>query len=822
MRLPVLFVIIFIWSLKTTAQTIPWDTYHPEPFNPATGGFTAFPRCDDCSVLVNLPFTFNFYGLNYTSAYVNTNGTISFGVDVPFYSTQAFPSNLRTPMIAPYWADVDTRTARGTYTNQVWYKVYADRLVVIWDSVGRFANRIDSLSKFEAMLADNSAPLHRTAKDWDVRFTYDTLSWVRGDANPANSYPAAGWDAGDLVKYYNLPGSATSRLTGYPGPFSRAYQFNNIREAQTLPAIPAAPSISYPNDTLYYSSTAPTWFTPTNTGGYIPTSFPYGTVFTQAGSSAGFIDNVTSLNAKFNKPVGLATDRLGNIYVGDCGNSRVRKISSGNVTTYSSLAVDSAAIGLTTNLNGTVYCSYGKAAYATGGPVNANYGKIPSYLYNNPTGIAVDSAGNVYVADRTLNKIHFSTASGNATTVSMGFMNPVYAGTGAAGMANGAAASATFNQPAGVALDPSGNLYVADLGNNQIRKITKAGVVSLFAGSATGVAGLVNGTGTAARFNKPFALTLDRFDNVYVADSGNHVIRKITPAGVVTTLAGSGVAGLNDTIVAGAAQFNGPAGIGIDISTSIAPYSFLRVSDAGNNRIRSIALTGYTITPALPAGLYFTADGYIVGLASLVLPAATYTVTAYNNGGSSSFSFVLAPPPVSLPIKLDNIRATNKGTINEVIWNSVSEEVGDVYQVERSTDASHFITLGTISGKAINGSSYIYIDQEPITGTNYYRLKFLNIDGSNGYSKIVSAVKNDAFGVAVFPNPVKSEVTIRVNGEINGTATVTLYNISGKQQINSRVSGKQITLSMNGLPAGMYLVRYHDDQHSESFPVVKE
>ena len=807
MRLPVLFVIIFIWSLKTTAQTIPWDTYHPEPFpaNPVAGGWTALPRCDDCSVLVNLPFTYNFYGFNYASAYVNTNGTISFINSVSSFATQAFPSNLQVPIIAPYWADVDTRQAIGTYTNQVWYKVYADRLVVIWDSVGRFNYKIDSLSKFEAMIADNSRSLHRAAKDWDVRFTYDTLSWVRGDANPATSYPAAGWDPADNVNYYNLQGSAGTRLTGYPGPFSRAYQFNNIREAQALLAFPAAPAINYPNDTMYYSSTALTAFTLTNTGGYIPTN-QYGTVFTRAGSSAGI-----------NKPVGLAVDRLGNTYVGDCGNSRVLKLGvSGTVTTYSALAVDSAAKGLAVDLTGMVYRSYGKAGYATGGPVNANYGKIPGYLYNNPTGIAVDSTGNVYVADRTLNKIHFSTPSGNATTISMGYMNPVYAGTGAVGMANGAAASATFNQPTGVALDTSGNLYVADLGNNQIRKITKAGVVSLFAGSATGVAGLVNGTGTAARFNKPFAITLDRFGTIYVSDSGNHVIRKITPDGDVTTLAGSGVAGFKDT-VALAAQFNGPAGLAID------PYGYLLVSDAGNNRIRGIAITGYSITPALPADFQFNDYyGYITGKSSLVLPATTYTVTAYNTGGSSSFSFVLSPPPTPLAIKLDNIKATNKGAINEVIWNSVSEEAGDVYQVERSTDANVFITLDTIPGKAINGGSYTYMDQEPVTGFNYYRLKFLNVDGSNGYSKIVSAVKKSELGVTIFPNPVKSEVTIRVAGEIHGTATVTLYDISGKQHINSRVSGKQITLSMNGLPAGMYLVRYHDDQHSESFPVVKK
>lgn len=123
---------------------------------------------------------------------------------------------------------------------------------------------------------------------------------------------------------------------------------------------------------------------------------------------------------------------------------------------------------------------------------------------------------------------------------------------------------------------------------------------------------------------------------------------------------------------------------------------------------------------------------------------------------------------------------------------------------------------------ALNGSPYMYIDQSPVSGTNYYRLKFLNADGTSGYSKIVSAVKKDVFGVWVFPNPVKSELTIQRNGETNGAATVTLYDIEGKQYSITKMSGSQITVSLSGLPAGLYLVRYRNAQHRESFTVIKE
>ena len=155
-----------------------------------------------------------------------------------------------------------------------------------------------------------------------------------------------------------------------------------------------------------------------------------------------------------------------------------------------------------------------------------------------PSGIAVDSAGNVYVADYENSTIRKITPGGVVSTL---------AGlAGFAGSADGTGSAAQFSHPSGVAVVSAGNVYVADTGNHTIRKVTPAGVVTTLAGLAGGV-GSEDGTGIGARFNLPHGVAADSTSNVYVADTENHIIRKVTPAGVVTTLAGvAGSAGSAD------------------------------------------------------------------------------------------------------------------------------------------------------------------------------------------------------------------------------------------------------------------------------------
>jgi sugar lactone lactonase YvrE len=174
------------------------------------------------------------------------------------------------------------------------------------------------------------------------------------------------------------------------------------------------------------------------------------------------------------------------------------------------------------------------------------------------------------------------------------------AGTGSTGFADGAAAAASFRRPTGVARDAAGNLYVADMDNHSIRRISAAGQVTTLAGS--GVAGHADGTGTAATFNLPFHVALDSVGNLYVADSGNHMIRKVSPGGVVSTLAGTGVLGSANGPGA-SAQFSSPAGVAVDAAGTVY------VADTGNHVIRRIAADGTVSTLAGLAGNPGSTDG---------------------------------------------------------------------------------------------------------------------------------------------------------------------------------------------------------------------
>lgn len=288
------------------------------------------------------------------------------------------------------------------------------------------------------------------------------------------------------------------------------------------------------------------------------------------------------------------------------------------------------------------------AGSTTSGNVNGT-GTAASFF--NPSGVAVDSSGNIYVADTNNNEIRKITPTGVVTTL---------AGTGAAGSADGPASSATFTSPTGIAVDSAGDVYVADSGNNEIRVISAAGVVSTLAGSTT--PGSSDGTGSGASFHSPFSLALDSLGNIYVADAGNNEIREVTSAGVVTTLAGTitkGSADGNGT----SASFYSPEGIAIDSSGN------LYIADSGNNEIRRINTadvvstlagsttpghadgTGASASFTNPFGLVLDAEGNIyvadtfgneirkVTLAGVVSTVAGSPTAGSANGTGTAASF---------------------------------------------------------------------------------------------------------------------------------------------------------------------------------------
>ncbi len=269
-------------------------------------------------------------------------------------------------------------------------------------------------------------------------------------------------------------------------------------------------------------------------------------VSTLAGSTQGDADG-SGTNAQFSTPYGVAFDASGNIYIADAGNHKIRKISmDGTVTTIA----------------GT-----GTAGFSDGNGVNASF--------NFPFGLAIDSAGNIYVADTVNHKIRKITPDGIVSTL---------AGS-TAGFADGNGSNAQFNTPYDVAVDVSNNIYVADTGNTKIRKITPDGTVTTIAGSTPGFA---DGSSNNAQFSSIGGLELDTSGNIYVADFGNHRIRKINTNGDVITIAGS-EQGFADGIGENA-RFNRPVRVAVDI------LGIVYVSDTFNDKIRKIDSNGLVST----------------------------------------------------------------------------------------------------------------------------------------------------------------------------------------------------------------------------------
>jgi hypothetical protein len=196
----------------------------------------------------------------------------------------------------------------------------------------------------------------------------------------------------------------------------------------------------------------------------------------------------------------------------------------------------------------------------TAGDAGVTDGTGAAALFNQPYGVAIDSSGNLFVVEYGSDTIREVTQAGVVTT---------FAGTAStAGHADGTGTAATFAQPTGIAIDGSGNLYVADAGNNTVRKVTSAGVVTTLAGTA-GTTGSADGTGAAARFNSPRGVAVDSNGNVYVADAGNSAVRMISSAGVVTTLAGKPGNFANEEGTGSAAIFDEPAGIAVDSAKNV-------------------------------------------------------------------------------------------------------------------------------------------------------------------------------------------------------------------------------------------------------------
>jgi sugar lactone lactonase YvrE len=460
-----------------------------------------------------------------------------------------------------------------------------------------------------------------------------------------------------------------------------------------------------------------------------------GVVTTFAGSSGGYVEG-TGTTAKFQYPYSIAIDALGNKYVADYDNDRIRKITTTGVV--------------------TTFAGYGTDGYVDGSGIYAQF--------YGPQGIAVDASGNVFVADTSSSRIRKITPAGVVTTLAGG-------------------TSVQFNGPSGVAVDVSGNVYVADTNNHRIRKISTSGVVTTFAGS--GAYGFADGIGTLAQFANPHGLAVDASGNIYVADTGNNCIRKITPSGVVTTFAGSGAYGFANGIGI-LAQFAYPQGVAIDGSGNVY------VADTDNDWVRKITPTGVVTT--FPGGTLFSEFYQPKGVAvdasgnvyvssgsyciKKISPTGVVTTLAgvwlgYLNGDGTTAQFSI---PVGVALDdTGNVYVADQGNnlIRKIITNSNSTISADGVVATSTT-----ITNGSSVQLQLNGNlnAQPNIQWTPATGissatianpvvypsaTTTYTASFVN---NNGCTQTTS------FTVNVTPQPNIGNLSIS-----SSTATVGLF-----------------------------------------------
>ncbi len=458
----------------------------------------------------------------------------------------------------------------------------------------------------------------------------------------------------------------------------------------------------------------------------------------------------------------MAIDANGNFIVADAFNNRIRKVTpSGNVSTLA---------------------GSGSAAFAEGTGVAASF--------NSPSHVCIGTDGTIYVADSYNHRIRKVTPLGVVTTL---------AGSGSNAFADGMGAAASFDRPRGVAVDSSNNVFVADLNNNRIRKITSAGLVSTLAGNETG--GWVDGTGSGASFYQPIGICINTDGNIYVADYYNNRIRKVTTTGVVTTVAGGAGNGTNGLgLINGIGQnaaFNAPHGLTAD------PSGNLIVADTDNHCIRKVTIPGGVVTTLAGSG-----------------------IAAYTNGNETVASFNY-PVDVTMDSSgniyvADNVNhrirkiQINTNTAPTLIWSLVGYigytgptgqgvptggSVGQVLAKNSPNDYdTHWITLSGGGG----GSAGIQIytgSQVPASNLGNTNDLYINTTSKDLYKKGFYGFssqslllnidnKNDQGGVGIAINSANQDIYV-----VDVTNTINEDSIIKKYSPTSSTSSVLITLT---------------------------
>lgn len=462
-------------------------------------------------------------------------------------------------------------------------------------------------------------------------------------------------------------------------------------------------------------------------------------------SGAGFAgDGSAPTSAQFHLPIAIALDSSHNLYIADSGNYRIRKIAGGKVSTIAG----NGQVGYT-----------GDGSDATGAS------------FDLPYGIRVDAAGNVYVSDLLNHLVRQINTKGVINTFAGNNCCYGY-------QADGVSATdplAALDQPVGLAFDTAGNLYISDTHEARVRVVSTGGIINSVAGGFPGVDpgfGQYGGDGGPAvpsNLNVPLGVAVDGKGNVYIADSENHRIRRVTPAGIITTVAGNGTAGFSgDGGPATAAQLNRPWDVAVDAAGDIF------IADYNNSRIRVVNTAGVITTVAGGIGPGYAGDGGPALRAMLNFPTGLALDTNGNlYVADSSNNVVRLLTPTAPTVSAGGvISASGFGAFAAVAPGSWIEVYGSNLSLDsRSWATSDF--QGANAPTSLDGTT-------------------VTIGGQAAYLSYISGGQINAqvpFNVASGPQPVvvknaagtSSSFTVTVNATEPGLYAPTLFNVGGVQ-----------------------------------------
>jgi len=483
------------------------------------------------------------------------------------------------------------------------------------------------------------------------------------------------------------------------------------------------------------------------------------------GTSGYSGDGGSADSAELFNPSGVAVDASGNLFIADLNNHRIRKVSTNGII--------------------TTVAGNGGAGYSGDG------GSATSAELNQPAGVAVDASGNVFISDLE-SVIRKVSTNGIITTV---------AGGGTNGLGDGGSAdSAELGYPIGVAVDASGNLFIADLNNHRIRKVSTNGIITTVAGNGTSGYSGDGGSADSAELFHPSGVAVDASGNLFIADQGNHRIRKVSTNGIITTVAGNGTAGYSgDGDSATSAELYEPASVAVDASGNVF------ISDL-ENVIRKVSTNGI-ITTVAGGGTNGLGDGGSADSAELYHPYGMAVDASGNLFIADDFNNrIREVVGGALPVTIAKyeLRVTNeKQVVNS--WAATNEINVAHYNIQRSTNSKDFETVGTVKAVGSGANSYSFTDNKPANGINYYRLESVDKDGSSSFSKVVSVqLTVDRLPLTVVPNPARDFVTVK------GSHIASVQVIDNMGRVAKVVTLKDATnpvLSVNSLPAGVYHLR---------------